>query len=126
MRLGSSLTFADKVLIAGSVCLIVASYVLANATTSRGSAIIVQVDGKTVYKASLSEAHVFVVQGVLGPVTIETRNGKAAVTHSGCPNHICERTGWRSSAGEVIVCVPNKVVVRIVGDAPSGVRATTG
>ena len=120
------MTVADKILIGISACLVAASYLFANATNAKGGAAIVQADGKTVYKVSLAESHTFVVHGMLGPVTVETRDGKAAITHANCPNHICVRMGWRSKAGEIIVCVPNKVVVRIVGDEQSGVRATTG
>jgi hypothetical protein len=126
MNRKSSLTIADKILILISALLVAASYIFANATTSIGSSVIVQVDGKTVYKASLVETRSFVVRGVEGLLTVETRDGKAAITHADCPNHICVKTGWRSKAGEIIVCVPNKTVVRIVGDGQKGVQATTG
>jgi hypothetical protein len=49
-----------------------------------------------------------------------------AITHAECPNHICVRTGWRSKAGDVIVCVPNKTIVRILGDTAEDTRVITG
>lgn len=119
------LTTADIVLIAASACLIVASYVFAGTTMAQGSVVLIQVDGKTVHKTSLTETHSTVVKGAHGSLTVETREGKVAVTQADCPNHICVKTGWRSRAGEVIVCVPNKTVVRITGEQ-KGVRATTG
>jgi hypothetical protein len=126
MKRTPGLTPADKIVIVVSVSLVVASYVFANATNATGTSIVVQIDGRTVYKASLGEPRTFDVQGALGPVTVEIRDGKAAITHSDCPNHICVRTGWRSKSGEIIVCVPNKTVVRIAGPGHAGVRATTG
>ena len=120
------LTGADKVLIAASACLIVAIYVFANTVAGQGSEVLIDVDGKTVHKTSLREEHVITVNGVHGRLTVETRDGKVAITHADCPNHICVQTGWRSRSGEVIVCVPNKTVVRIVSGKTQGVRATTG
>lgn len=121
-----NLTIADKLLIAGSVFLIAASYMFANAIAGQGGMVLIDVDGKTVHKSSLLEEKVISVQGTRGRLTVETHDGKVAITHADCPNHICVRTGWRSQSSEVIVCVPNKTVVRIVSGKPQGVRATTG
>lgn len=122
----SHLTTGDKVLVVGAVCLILASYVFANTIAGQGSTVLIDVEGKTVQKLMLQEDHVISVNGAHGRLTIETRGGKVAVIDADCPNHICVRTGWRSRSGEVIVCVPNRTVVRIVSGKTMGVRATTG
>lgn len=122
----SRLTTGDKVMAIGSLFLIAASYLFANAVAGPGAAVLIDVDGKTVYKTMLQEEHVFTVEGVQGRLTVETHGGKVAVIDADCPNHVCVKTGWRSRSGEVIVCVPNKTVVRIVSHEAQGVRATTG
>jgi hypothetical protein len=48
----------------------------------------------------------------------EIKDGKAAVTHSGCPDKTCVRTGFISRPGQAAVCLPNKVVLSIEGAAP--------
>lgn len=43
-------------------------------------------------------------------------NGKADITEASCPDGICEDHNPISKNGETIVCLPNKVVVKIEGD----------
>lgn len=121
-----NVTTADKILIAASVCFVASSFVFVNAFAVQGSAVLIQVNGMTVHKASLSETHTITVQGAHGLLTVTIQDGKVAVTQADCANHICMKTGWRSSSGDIIVCVPNKMVVRIVGGKQKEVRATTG
>jgi hypothetical protein len=66
------------------------------------------------------------IRGARGELTVEVRDGRAAVAFADCPNHVCVRTGWRSRAGDVIVCVPNRVIVCILGKQQEGIRAITG
>ena len=47
--------------------------------------------------------------------TVVIRDGKAAITESDCPGTDCVHSGWISNAGRSIVCLPNRVEVRIVG-----------
>jgi len=39
---------------------------------------------------------------------------KVRVKESSCPNKICVKTGWIKRSGEIIVCAPNEVTVRIL------------
>jgi len=120
------LTIADIVLIVALCAATAGSFYVIGAFTTGGGIALVQVDGSTVYKANLHESSVIELRGVKGKLTVETKEGKVAITSADCPNHICVRTGWRSRAGEVIVCVPNKVVVRILAGQSGDVRAVTG
>ncbi len=54
------------------------------------------------------------VEGVLGTTTLEIKEGKVHVLNSPCKNHICMNTGWISNPGQIIVCLPNEVVIRLV------------
>jgi hypothetical protein len=121
-----SLTIADRILIVVISVSVLASFVAATMLTSQGSVVIVQVNGSTVHKANLFESHTALIAGTRGNLTVEARDGKVAITRADCPNHICVRMGWRSQAGDVIVCVPNKTIVRILPDGPQGARAVTG
>ena len=120
------LTTADKILIAVLVFSVVGSFLIVGSIAVQGTSVLVQVDGKTVHKANLLENSIIQVDGVRGELTIETKDGRVAVTRADCPNHVCVRTGWRSKGGDVIVCVPNKCVVRILAEDQKGVRAVTG
>lgn len=42
-------------------------------------------------------------------------DGKVAITDSDCPGEDCVHSGWIDSPGRSIVCLPNRVEIRIVG-----------
>lgn len=48
---------------------------------------------------------------------ISIQNGKAAFTNSNCPGADCVHSGWIDDGGRSVVCLPNRVEVRIVGSS---------
>ncbi len=46
---------------------------------------------------------------------VTVREGKIAVTDASCPDRYCAHRGWCDS-GAQIVCLPNKLVIRFLGD----------
>lgn len=46
------------------------------------------------------------------------KDGKVSVTEASCKNQVCVRHGEISRSGESIVCLPNRLVVRIEGGSP--------
>ena len=65
------------------------------------------------------------VEGPLGVTTIEIAKGRVRVLDSPCPYKLCVKAGAIGKAGELVVCVPNRVVVRIEGGSRKGVDAVT-
>ena len=52
-----------------------------------------------------------------GRNTITIKDGKIAVTDATCPDHYCMHRGYCNS-GTQIVCLPNRLVIRFVGEQP--------
>jgi len=48
---------------------------------------------------------------------IHIQNGQVLVEESDCNNQLCVRKGVIEEAGEIIVCLPHKVVVQITGSS---------
>jgi Uncharacterized protein conserved in bacteria len=48
--------------------------------------------------------------------TVEINNGRIRIYEANCPDKVCVRTGWISKPGEVIVCLPYKIIVKISGN----------
>jgi hypothetical protein len=48
-------------------------------------------------------------------MTLEVKDGRIRVLESDCPHQVCVETGWIGRSGEIIACVPNRVVVRVDG-----------
>lgn len=49
-------------------------------------------------------------------LTVSVENGSVRVTQSSCPGGDCMHTGAISRAGQSIVCMPGRVVVKIIGE----------
>lgn len=78
-----------------------------------GSAVEVRIDGELVATLPLSEDAEF---DVAGRCILRIENGEARVTLATCRNKICVRHRPIKSAGEAIVCLPNGVTVKVIGD----------
>ncbi len=47
--------------------------------------------------------------------TVQIHDGKVAIISSDCPGTDCVHSGWIETPGRSIVCLPNRVEIRIVG-----------
>lgn len=50
-----------------------------------------------------------------GKNTLVIKDGEAFISEADCPDKVCVRTGKISKVGEQIICLPNRVIVEIVG-----------
>ena len=82
-----------------------------------GTAAIAQIyqDNTLVRTVSLETDQEFTLAGQYN-MTVAVRDGKIAVTQSDCPGEDCVHSGWSDSSGRSIVCLPNRVEIRIVSD----------
>ena len=48
-----------------------------------------------------------------GKMQIEVKAGQIRVANSDCPRQVCVRKGWIRIPGEIIICVPNHVLVEL-------------
>ena len=49
-------------------------------------------------------------------MTVEIKDGKVRISDSDCPDKICEKTGFITSPIQAIVCLPNRISVRIIDE----------
>lgn len=47
---------------------------------------------------------------------IEVLPGKIRIEDANCPNKICVKEGWISQAGQILVCLPHKLMINIEGN----------
>lgn len=62
---------------------------------------------------SLKGEHTYKVMGYNGEMLIKTQDNKIKVEEENSPLHLCSKQGWIENSYDVIVCLPNKVVVKI-------------
>lgn len=58
-----------------------------------------------------------------GHLTVVIESGSIRIEDADCPNRFCVRMGAIRSPGQVLVCLPNQIVVRIVGTGKTEVDA---
>lgn len=97
--------------------IIVLFYLFSRLQTVKGDTVIIQVDDKKFLKVSLSENGIVRVPGPLGISIVEIKNGKVKMLSSPCLDKLCIREGYISKPGQIIVCVPNRIILKIEGRA---------
>ena len=93
---------------------------------SNGDLVNVYVDGRLTGEYLLSEDNNIIIQGYNGGVnTLVIKDGAAYMKEADCPDKLCIHQGRISREGMELVCMPNRVVVRISGKDKSEIDAFT-
>jgi len=82
---------------------------------SKGEFVLVRYRNRVLYRLSIHEDRSLSVNGDSGGLVLQIRRGKVWVSQSQCPHKTCMRMGKISHPGQIIVCVPNRIVIQIVG-----------
>ena len=67
----------------------------------------------TTHHISLGEDGTYPIETDLGTNVIVVEGGKAHMESADCPGHDCIDQGAIGSAGEIIVCLPHKLIVSV-------------
>lgn len=79
-----------------------------------GTRAIIEQNGENIAELDLSKNTELVLNdGNGGSNTITVSNGQISVTDANCPDLVCVRTGSISKTGEVIACLPHKLIITI-------------
>jgi len=87
--------------------------------TPLGQQAVILVDNnevKTLPLEASGEKRDLTVQGVRGESIIRVDGSYISFIASACPDKLCIKMGAKSRPGEVLVCLPNRVVIRIEGN----------
>ena len=86
-----------------------------------GTQVIISIDGEEYGRYSLEENQEIpiVIDGVTTNFLV-IKDGVADMTEANCPDKLCVHQREISKSNEMIVCLPNKVVVEISGSEESG------
>jgi len=110
------LTIGDKLLIA---CLFISSgssLLLIKNIHARAKFCVISVNGKVKWKIPLNENRQVTVKGPLGYSHIEIKDSKVRMSDSPCPLKICVKAGYIDQPNDMIVCLPNRIIIRIMGE----------
>lgn len=122
------MTPADKFLIVALLFLSLISYTLIRSmfpVLSEGTAV-VEVEEREVMRLSLNPnlpSRKISLKLNRGEATLHISGGKIRMQPMPdelCPKHICSKRGWIEKPWEMIVCMPNRVSIRISGARERG------
>lgn len=100
--------------------LAVGSFFLVNAKPSGEKLVaVVTQNGAELYRIDLEEATDRTELEIGGNYheLLVAENGRIRFEQADCPDRICVKSGWISRPGQVAVCVPAGVIVKITGDS---------
>ena len=100
--------------IVAAIAILVSVIFWTSVGAEEGSMLSVYQEGALIKEFSLDSDVEFVIEGDYKNV-ITIKDGKAAITESDCPGTDCVHSGWIHEAGRSIVCLPNRVELRIEG-----------
>lgn len=47
---------------------------------------------------------------------IQINGHEVRIVEASCPDQVCTNEGWKSKPGSTIVCLPHKLIVKVVGE----------
>ncbi len=117
----SSFTKGDKILIFTLIGVALSIFFLQRISQTHSSQgrVFVEVDNKVVQRFMLREKTLpqeIPIPLPKGEARLEMKGGKVrmlAMKRKICPKGICSQMGWIGRPGEMIICMPNRLVVRI-------------
>jgi hypothetical protein len=86
----------------------------------------VTLSNKLVTTVDLQKPADWALQAPLGEVVLRVADNRIRVLQSPCPNQVCVRQGAVHRPGEMLVCVPNRLVIFIRGEEDAGVTTMPG
>lgn len=107
-----------------SFLLIIGLLITSNIVTSKAEGkvkyAIVTIEGQQKFKLNMNEDKELVLSvekypSLLGEMIIEIKDNKVRVKKEESPLHYCSMQGWVDSVAKPIVCLPNGVVITIMG-----------
>ena len=114
----------DPILKKADIALIVLLFIFAcsfyfifNGRGDPGLYVTVRVGGAAYERLSISEDAELEIRLADGrhSNTLEIKDGKAAMIHADCPDGLCLKHGQIERAGEIIACLPNRVIIEVSG-----------
>lgn len=85
-----------------------------------GAVAVVTVKGEEVGRYALSQNRRIEIKGIIGSNYLRVEDGMVWMEEAVCPDHYCIRQGKTTKAGEQIICLPNGIVVEILGGEERG------
>lgn len=89
-------------------------FIYINLNKKEGNTAIVYYEDKEILKIDLNIDKEYTVEGLLGEVVLEVKDKKIRVKKETSDKHICSKEGYIYTNNKSLVCMPNKIIVKII------------
>ena len=76
--------------------------------------------------SAVAEPYSFSVTSSYGVNVISVEHGRIRISEADCPDRACVRMGWINGGSQPIVCLPNRLIIRLESGSPPDVDAIVG
>lgn len=105
---------SDLCLIFVSIVIIICSLFMFSLFKNNSNLVaIVYYDNKELMQINMKKDNIYNIAGYNGNVKLIVKDGKIKVDEENSPRHICSKQGFISESYETIVCLPNKIMIKI-------------
>jgi hypothetical protein len=112
----------DFILIGIIAAIVIIAFVFINyILDNKGEYVEVVVDGVVTKTFSLKDDTTYKIETENGYNILVIKDGEAYIKEASCPDKLCMHQRPIKKASESLICLPNKVVVKVVGDSSDGV-----
>lgn len=87
---------------------------------NKGNTVVIYQEGKKIQEFSLYEDREILIENNYANKLL-IKNVKAAIVESDCPGMDCVYSGWIGEQGRSLICLPNRVEIRIQGETEAEV-----
>ncbi len=105
---------SDVILLVVIVLLALVALVFFRLNARSGAVVQISVDGTVVGEFSLNQNISYQADTELGKNLVVIENGQALVYEADCPDGVCVNHYPIKNVGEVIICLPHKLVVEVI------------
>ena len=107
----------DKLLLIIILPILLIIILIFKLSVSKSKIAYVYYENKIILKIDLSlDEKEYNVRGYNGNVKIMAGNGKVKVLEEESNKHICSNQGYIESSHETIICLPNKIIIKIASN----------
>ncbi len=100
---------ADFLLIFAIILISISAFFVIHSLKPQSDSVIISKNGKIIYELPLYENTEIDLKGNI----ILVENGNVYMKSADCPDKLCIKTGKISDSGRSIICLPNKIEIRV-------------
>ncbi|MEL7569986.1 MAG: NusG domain II-containing protein [Eubacteriaceae bacterium] len=101
------------IIIVAAVALIALGITLITASDANNKVVSITVDQKPYMTLPLNKDTTVTVSTQYGSNTVEVKDGSVKVISADCPDKICVHTKAAYKVGDIIVCLPHRLIITI-------------